>query len=72
MKTADFRCRLAPNGKITVPLGIAAQLPLGEQIQIVLQWGAAENDAAGRRQSEKAYAAEDSVYEELMNDTSTP
>ena len=71
MNTADFRGKLTPNGQIVVPPEIASQVPPGEQIQIVLQWGVSMDDtawrAAGRRQFEAAYAADDSVYE-LLND----
>ena len=75
MKTADFRGELTPNGQIVVPPEIASQVPPGEQIQIVLQWGAPADDAAwraaGRRRFEAAYAADDSVYELLNHDPST-
>jgi hypothetical protein len=75
MKTADFRGELTPNGQIAVPPEIASQLPPGEQIQVVLQWGISEDDtawrAAGRRQFEAAYAADDAVYERLIHDPST-
>jgi hypothetical protein len=75
MKTADFRGELTPNGQIIVPPEIASQVPPGEQIQIVLQWGASVDDtvwrAAGRRRFEAAYAADNSVYELLIHDPST-
>jgi hypothetical protein len=75
MKTADFRGELTPNGQIVVPPEIASQVPPGEQIQIVLQWGTSADDAAwraaGRRRFEAAYAADDSVYELLIHDPST-
>ena len=75
MKTADFRGELTPNGQIIVPPEIASRVPPGEQIQIVLQWGASMDDAAwraaGRRRFEAAYAADDSVYELLIHDPST-
>ena len=75
MKTADFRGELTPNGQIVVPPEIASQVPPGEQIQIVLQWGVSLDDAAwraaGRRRFEAAYAADDSVYELLIHDPST-
>jgi hypothetical protein len=75
MKTADFRGEVMPNGQIAVPPEIASQVPPGEQIQVVLQWGISEDDtawrAAGRRQFEAAYSADDSVYELLIHDTST-
>ena len=75
MKIADFRGELAPNGQIAVPPEIASQVPPGAQIQVVLQWGISEEDAAwrvaGRRQFEAAYADDDSIYELLIHDTST-
>jgi hypothetical protein len=75
MNTADFRSELTPNGQIAVPPEIAAQVPPGARIQVVLQWGASEDDAAwraiGRHRFEAAYAADDSVYEQLIHDTQT-
>jgi hypothetical protein len=75
MKTADFKGELAPNGQIAVPPEIASQVPLGAQIQVVIQWGVSEEDAAwrveGRRQFEAAYADDDSIYERLIHETST-
>ena len=74
MKTADFRGELTSNGQIAVPPDIAAQVPPGEQIQVVLQWGISDDDTAwratGRRRFEAAYAADDSVYELLIHDPS--
>lgn len=75
MKIADFKSELSPSGQIAVPPEIAAQVPPGETIQVVLRWGISEDDtawrAAGRRQFEAAYAADDSVYESLIHDPST-
>ena len=75
MKTADFEGKLTPNGQIVVPPDFAAQVPPGEQVQVLLQWGVSEDDAAwraeGRRRFEAAYAADDSVYESLIDDPST-
>ena len=71
MKTA-FRGEIAPNGQITVPPEIASQVPSGEQIEVILRWGDSGGDAAwresGRRRFEAAYAEDDSVYEQLIND----
>ena len=70
MKTADFRGQMTPNGQIAVPPEIASQVPPGEKIDVVLQWGTSEEEtawrAAGRRQFEAAYSANDSVYEQLI------
>jgi len=72
MKSADFRGELTPNGQIDVPPEIASRVSPGEQIQVVLQWGVSEEDdawrMAGRRQFESAYAADDSIYEQLIHD----
>jgi hypothetical protein len=75
MKVADFKGELTANGQIAVPPEIAAQVPAGEMIQVVLRWGLSEEEtvwrAAGRRQFEAAYADDDSVYELLIDDTPT-
>ncbi|MGO4884296.1 MAG: hypothetical protein ACLP59_26265 [Bryobacteraceae bacterium] len=74
MNTADFKAELTPSGQIAVPPEIASQVPHGEQIQVVLRWGDAEDDSAwrmaGRRQFELAYVSDDSIYELLMHDPS--
>jgi hypothetical protein len=75
MKSAEFRGELAPNGEIAVPPEIASQVPPGEQIQVVLRWGISDEEAVGpavgRPQFEAAYAADDSIYEVLIEDSST-
>jgi hypothetical protein len=75
MKTADFSGKLEPNGQIAVPPDVAAMVPPGEPVQVVLQWGASDDDAAwraaGRRQFDAAYSADDSVYESLIHDAHT-
>ncbi|MGA2879425.1 MAG: hypothetical protein ABSG13_10780 [Bryobacteraceae bacterium] len=72
MKTADFRGEIAPNGQIAVPPDIASQVPPGEKVAVVLAWGESEEEngwrEAGRRRFESAYAANDSVYEQLIHD----
>lgn len=53
---------------------IASRVPRGEPLQIVLQRGGSKDDpawrAVGRRQFEIAYSADDSVYEQLIDDAS--
>jgi hypothetical protein len=75
MKIADFTGQLGPSGQIVVPPEIASQVPPGERVQVVLQWGAGEDDAdwraAGRRQFEAAYVPDDSIYEQLIHDPSS-
>jgi hypothetical protein len=74
MKTADFNGELT-NGQIAVPREIAEQVPPGAKLQVTLHWPDAEDESdwrtAGRRQFEAAYAADDSIYEQLINDPSS-
>ena len=66
---------LRPDGRIVVPPEIASQVPHREHVQVLLQWGASEEDAAwrvaGRRQFESAFASDDSIYELLIHDPPT-
>jgi hypothetical protein len=75
MKTFDFRGELTPNGQIVVPPEVISQVPPGEPVQVILQWGSSDEDSAwrraGRRQFESAYSADDSIYELLIHDPST-
>ena len=71
MKTVDFSGELTPNGEISVPPEIAAQVPRGERLKVTLHWGASEDESwreAGRRRFESAYSDEDSIYESLMHE----
>ena len=76
MKAVEFQGTVTPNGQIAVPAEIAGQLPPGEPLHIVLRWDAAvdEDDVwrtQGRQRFEAAYAPEDDVYNQLMDETST-
>ena len=70
-----FAERSAPDGQIAVPPEIASQGPCGEKIEIVLRWDLSNEESAwreaGRQRFEAAYAADDSVYEQLIHHTST-
>jgi hypothetical protein len=73
MKAIEFDGSVAPNGQIAVPPEIADQIPAGEPLHVVVQWdGEATEDESwrgqGRRRFEAAYAPEDSVYDQLMNE----
>ena len=76
MKAVEFEGTLTPNGQIAVPAEIAGQLPPGAPLQIVLRWDAAADGdgiwrAMGRQRFEAAYALEDDVYDQLMDEAST-
>ncbi len=73
MKTLEFVGTLAEDGTIILPEGIAGKLPTGESLYVTLQWGVDDSDdeawlAAGRRSFVAAYAPEDDIYEELLNE----
>jgi len=72
MNAIDFKGALTPSGHINVPSEIAALVPKGEQLEIVLRWGTSDGDAswraAGQQRFAAAYADEDSVYESLIDD----
>jgi hypothetical protein len=67
MKAVEFKGTVAPDGHIAVPPEVALELPV---------WGTPNDDGAwrvaGRRQFEAAYAPEDSVYEQLIDETPNP
>ncbi|MFN0168099.1 MAG: hypothetical protein ACKV22_16870 [Bryobacteraceae bacterium] len=73
MKTIEFEAVVAHNGQILIPVDVAGEVPTGEPLHVVLQWDAADDErrawqAAGIRCFEAAYAAEDAVYEQLVDD----
>ncbi|MBI3664992.1 MAG: hypothetical protein HY236_02005 [Acidobacteria bacterium] len=72
MKAVEFKSTVTPGGQIAVPPEVARQIPEGEQLQVVILWEISNLDAAwraaGRQRFEAAYAPEDSVYEQLIDD----
>lgn len=71
MKTIEFESSVGPGGQIPIPIDIVRQLPTGELLHIVLQWGGTTSEdaawrAMGLHRLEAAYAPEDAVYEKLM------
>ncbi|HXP86424.1 MAG TPA: hypothetical protein VN841_16975 [Bryobacteraceae bacterium] len=74
MKAVEFEGIVTPNGQITVPAEIAGQLPPGGSLHVVLQWDAGVDEdglwrVQGRQRFEAAYAPEDAVYDQLMDET---
>jgi hypothetical protein len=73
MKTIEFDTKLTTSDQIPVPADVAGQLPAGSNVRVILLWKTDEDeDDDWRRQSLErfaaAYAAEDSVYEQLADD----
>jgi hypothetical protein len=73
MKAVEFESTVAPDGHLNVPPEVANEIPAGEQVRVVVMWEASDGDAAwrdaGRSRFEAAYAPEDTVYEQLIDDS---
>ena len=73
MRAIQFESRLAPGGQIALPPEIASEIPAGEQIRIVVMWDPGDVDETWRKIGQQsfraAYAPEDSVYEQLIDDS---
>jgi hypothetical protein len=74
MKAVEFESTVTPGGQIVLPPEVAKEIPLGEQLRVVVMWEASDLDSAwrtaGRQRFEAAYSPEDSVYEQLMDEPS--
>ncbi len=75
MRTVEFESTVAPGGQIALPPDIASQIPSGEPLRVVIMWEPSNLDqawrTAGRERFEAADSPEDSVYEQLIDDTAT-
>ncbi len=73
MKAVEFEATLSPGGEIVLPAEFVGEIPLGQQVKVVVMWEAGSSDAAwraaGRMRFEKAYSDEDAVYDQLVNET---
>jgi len=72
MKAVEFESTVGPGGQIPLPPEVASEIPSGEQLRVVVMWENSDSDLAwrkaGRQRFEAAYAVEDSIYEQLMDD----
>jgi hypothetical protein len=72
MTAVEFNGVVDERGQIALPVDVASQIPPGEQLHVVVMWDGPESDAAwrmvGRAAFASAYAPQDSVYEDLIND----
>jgi len=73
MKAVGFESSITQEGKIGLPPEIAAEIPMGEQVRVLVMWEPSDSDlawrSAGRRRLEAAYSPEDAMYEQLMDDS---
>ncbi len=67
--TFEFKTAVLPNGQIAVPSEIAAQIPAGTQLQVVVTCEVAvaadSYRALSTKLREAAYAPEETVYDSL-------
>ena len=74
MKAIAFESTIMQGGRIELPPEIAARIPAGEHLRVVVMWEPAGEDSAwrsaGRERFESAYCPEDAVYERLIDDVS--
>lgn len=70
MRSVEFTSQVEPDGRLAVPPDVARQLPGKTDLQVVVLWGSDEDAwrAAGAERFTAAYASEDSVYEQLIDD----
>ena len=74
MKALEFESTISQSGAIALPPEIAAAIPAGQPLRIVVMWDPDSDSAWGltaRRAFEAAYAPEDDVYEQLVHDAPT-
>jgi hypothetical protein len=73
MKSVRFKGKVSPDGRIVLPPEIAGELPFDIPLQVVVLWNGADDDTAWRASAMErfaaAYAAEDSVYEALIDES---
>jgi hypothetical protein len=73
MKAVEFESTVAPGGQIALPPEVASEIPAGEPLRVVVMWEPSNFDVAwrlaGLQQFEAAYAPEDAVYEQLMDES---
>ena len=71
MKALEFEGRLFPDDRMEMPDEIARQIPAGSDVRVILLWEDGEQDhwrTLSRQRFAGAYAPEDSVYENLIDE----
>jgi hypothetical protein len=73
MEAVEFEAQMSQNGEIVLPAEFLSEIPAGQQLKVLVMWEAGSVDAAwraaGRLKFEEAYSPEDSVYDQLLNET---
>ena len=72
-KTYNFEGRLAADGSIQIPPEIAGQLPKDAEVHVMMILASDTEDEDWRRLSAErffaAYDEQDSIYDDLLNET---
>jgi hypothetical protein len=71
MNAIEFDAQLTSGDRIQVPLEVARELPESARIRVILLWETGEDEEWRKLTSERfaaAYAPEDSVYEQLIDE----
>ena len=73
MKSVEFDTTITAEGQISLPAEVASLIPAGEPLRVVLMWEANAEDVlwrlAGAKAFEDAYAPEDAIYEQLIDES---
>jgi hypothetical protein len=73
VKAVEFESIVTDEGNIALPPEVVEEIPAGGHLRVVVMWEPADPDTgwrlAGRRAFEAAYCPEDSVYDQLTDDT---
>jgi hypothetical protein len=69
MAALEFKATVLSDGRIALPPEIAARIPAGEEISVILAWEPRVQPdslhALGRKLVDESYASENSVYDSL-------
>jgi hypothetical protein len=71
MKAMEFDAQLTSGDRIQVPLAVACELPESAHFRVIVLWEPGEDEEWRKLTSERflaAYAPEDSVYEQLIDE----
>jgi len=71
MKAVEFDAQLTSGDRIQIPIELARELPESAHIRVILLWEAGEDEEWRELTSQRfsaAYAPEDSVYEQLIDE----
>lgn len=72
MKAVEFDTTMTQDGQIVLPVEFLGDIPSGQQLKVLVMRDSGSADpsfqATGRMRFEEAYAAEDSVYEQLLDE----